>query len=132
MAAKLVSKREPLICLEPFKFMRRQYDVGDIVDRRRVKMLHRKMTKFIESGHLALCRDMESDELESFGYVYDVRIGRYPLVKIADMAENTVKQEFNPDELLATEDVRELSTEEENIEEVESENIIKKVDELCD
>lgn len=79
MAAKLINRREPLIVLEPIKFWRREYEPGDILDRRRVKMRHRQVVRLVGEGKLALCRDMDPEELLEYGYVYDNRLGRYPL-----------------------------------------------------
>lgn len=84
MAAKLINRREPLLVTGPFKFWRREYAVGDILDRRRVKMRHRQMVKLIDTGKLALCREMDPEKLLEYGYIYDNSIGRYPLLTEED------------------------------------------------
>lgn len=84
MAAKLINRREPLIALKTFKFMRREYNEGDFLDRRRVKMKHRNVIRHIDEGKLALAKELPRNVLARYGYRYDTTIGRYPLHVLSD------------------------------------------------
>lgn len=89
MPAKLINRREPLLVIKPFKFWRREYNIGDILDRRRVKMRHRQVVRLISEGCMVLCKDLSAEELAEHGYIYDNRLGRYPLWTAEDHAKMT-------------------------------------------
>lgn len=67
----LISRREPVITLEPLRYRGRNYKEGDHMDRRRVRMPHSKLVSLIKKGICILAKDLDTDKLNNYGYVYD-------------------------------------------------------------
>lgn len=75
--------REPIIVLEPFKFLNRQYKKGDLFDRRRVRIRNHTLNRFMENGILCFAKTMLENDLAKLGWIYDTsKRVRYPLIKI--------------------------------------------------
>lgn len=75
--------REPIIVLEPFKFLNRQYKKGDLFDRRRVRIRNHILNRFMENGVLCFAKTMPENDLAKLGWIYDTsKRVRYPLIKI--------------------------------------------------
>jgi len=95
MTPRFVSRREPVMILEPIRFLRRSYKAGDILDRRRTRMRNGQLSRLIKSGKVVLCRDIPEDKLWEAGYVFDETLcKRYPLKTIAAYKEITLKEEI--------------------------------------
>lgn len=107
---KLISRREPLITLKPFKYLGRRYEKGDLLDRRKIRMTQRKVRTLIDDGAIEMARFMDKDKLAKFGYVVDEG-KRYPLAIVKGAADNkpnlqrstsvdpndpTMRENFNP------------------------------------
>jgi hypothetical protein len=75
---RTISRREPVITLGPLKYRGRRYKEGDHLDRRRVRMPHSKLVRLILGGVCILAKDLDTNKLNEYGYVYDTSL-RYRL-----------------------------------------------------
>lgn len=76
--SKLISRREPVIVLKPFRYLGRRYQEGSNLDRRRVRMPQRKLHRLLVDKFVILAKDLTSNELAEYGFQYDKQY-RYPL-----------------------------------------------------
>jgi len=70
----------PLLVMEPFRFLNRDYKEGQIIDRRRVDIRQRRVQQFIKEGKVVLCCDCKEEVFEKYGLVYDPKRSRYPVM----------------------------------------------------
>lgn len=91
---EFLNKREPIVVLKDFRFLNRQYAIGDLFDRRRVKIRNHILKRFMSDGFLCFAKFMKENELGSLGWIYDdSKRSRYPLVKISTNTSEPVTEE---------------------------------------
>ena len=71
MERLLVSRREPLVTLKPFRYLGRNYVAGMIIDRRRTPMTTRRMQGLIQGKMVKLAKDMTEKQLAKYGFSYN-------------------------------------------------------------
>ncbi len=79
---KHVNRRVNLLVVEPFKFLNRIYEKGQIIDRRRVDIRQRRIRQFIEEGKVVLCTESNNNVLKEHGWVYKSKARRNPIEPI--------------------------------------------------
>lgn len=94
---RTISRREPVIALKSFRHLGRNYEEGMLIDRRKVRMKHTKLNRFINSGICILAKNLDKHKLEGYGYVYNNAL-RYRLKSIKD--KPGVKSGLKPEEKL--------------------------------
>lgn len=101
MSVKLISRREPFITLNAFRFKNRQYKEGQLLDRRRVQMTHRKLAFLIAGEFVQLASEMDPEKLKKYGYEYDLQLrgrlkpaGDGPLERVETPKLNPDQQDF--------------------------------------
>ena len=82
-----ISRREPLITLEPVRILGRNYKEGAYFDRRRIRYSLAKTLRLIKKGVIKLAREMDPEELKKYGFIYDERSPRLKLVEIKEEKE---------------------------------------------
>lgn len=85
----LISRREPVVTLKPFRYLNRGYVEGDILNRQKTRMSSRKLSQLIRHGFVMLACNMDPAELARYGFIYDAGASRQKLAKVpGDIDEN--------------------------------------------
>jgi len=79
-----ISRREPVIALESFRYRGRNYKEGSFLDRRRTRMPNSRLRRFLRDGLCVLAKDVDKAQLIKYGWVYDTRAPRNKLIKITE------------------------------------------------
>ena len=77
-----ISRREPVIALESFRYRGRNYKEGSFLDRRRCRMPNSRLRKFLRGGLCILAKDVEVEKLIEYGWTYDNHATRNKLIKL--------------------------------------------------
>jgi len=79
-----ISRREPVIALESFRYRGRNYKEGSFLDRRRTRMPNSRLRRFLRDGLCVLAKDVDKAQRIKYGWVYDTRAPRNKLIKITE------------------------------------------------
>lgn len=101
----LTSRREPVIALDDFRYRGRPYQEGSYLDRRRCRMPQSKLNRMLRAKKVVMARDLTSDQLKKYGWVYDLKSLRTKLQKIKEPV--TVKNQRIIDELIKKDETEE-------------------------
>jgi len=88
-----ISRREPVIALKSFRYRGRNYKEGAFLDRRRTRMPNSRLRRFLRDGLCVLAKDVNKTQLLEYGWTYDAKAPRNKLVKIAEEAILTQKNQ---------------------------------------
>lgn len=78
-----ISRREPVIALETFRYRGRDYKEGDYLDRRRCRMPHSKLLRLLRKGVCILAKNMNPEKLAKYGFMYCPESPRLKLNRIS-------------------------------------------------
>ncbi len=91
-----ISRREPVIALMSFRYRGRAYKEGMYLDRRRTRMPHSRLIRFIREKRVILAKDLTPEKLAEYGFRYDAK---QPRIKLSIIADSEVSQRKNQEPL---------------------------------
>jgi len=77
-----ISRREPVIALESFRYRGRNYKEGGHLDRRRCRMPHSKLVRLLRNGVCILAKNLDPEKLAEYGFKYNPRQPRLKLTAL--------------------------------------------------
>ena len=101
----LTSRREPVIALDDFRYRGRPYKEGSYLDRRRCRMPQSKLNRMLRAKKVIMAKDLTSDQLKEYGWVYDSMSPRTKLQKIKEPV--AVKNQLIIDKLMTKDEIEE-------------------------
>lgn len=102
LSRSTISRREPVIALDSFRYRGRNYKEGGYLDRRRCRMPHSKLIRLIREGVCILAKDVSPEKLAEYGFTYTpksprLKLTRIPSKSIQELNDLKMKEFFNED-----------------------------------